>query len=198
VDDKTAELRDIFMSVSDEEAVTESQAETHGSLAGNDEDRVVDRLRALVETLGERESLDADLPTGTYVEVVRAFYDDADDADIADRAGVATGTAFRARLDLHLVRESDRDAPVELDLLRERRDADAETLAADLEVGPETVVRYRRVVDAEDAARAANYRYRSQYDELLTDADLSGRFLENDRADGLGEAAEDIETDVSF
>jgi hypothetical protein len=197
MDEKTAELRDIFMSVSDEETVTETQAETHGSLSADGE-RVDDRLRELVETLCQSESLDTDLPTGTYVEVARAFYDDADDAEIADRADVATETAFRARLDLHLVRESDRDAPLDLDALRGRREADAETLATELGVDRETVVRYRRVVDAEDAARAANDRYRSQFDELLADADLSGRFLEGVREDGLDEAAEDIETDVSF
>jgi hypothetical protein len=197
MDEKTAELRDIFMSVSDEETVTETQAETHGSLSADGE-RVDDRLRELVETLCQSESLDTDLPTGTYVEVVRAFYDDADDAEIADRADVATETAFRARLDLHLVRESDRDAPLDLDALRGRREADVETLATELGVDRETVARYRRVVDAEDAARAANDRYRSQFDELLADADLSGRFLEGVREDGLDEAAEDIETDVSF
>ena len=198
MDDKTEELRDIFMSVSDEETVTETQAETRGSLSGTDEERVAQRLRELVETLRERESFETDFDTEAYVEAVRAFYDDADDAEIAERLDCAAETAFDARLDLHLVREADRDAPFELCVLRKRRDADDETLATDLGVDPETVAHYRQVVAAEDAARGANHRYRSEFDELLADADLAGKFVADVQEDGLREAAEDIETDVSF
>lgn len=198
MDEKTEELRDIFMSVSDEETVTETQAETRGSLSGPDEEHVAERLRELVETLRERESFDTDLETATYVEVIRGFYDGADDEAIADRIDRSAVTVFHARLDLHLVRESDRDAPFDLCVLRQRRDADDETLADDLGVDPETVAHYRQVVAAEDAARAANHRYQREFDELLTDAELAGRFAEGVKDDGLREAAEDIETDVSF
>jgi hypothetical protein len=198
MDEKTAELRDIFMSVSDEETVTESQAETRGSIAASDDEDVDGRLRDLVATLRDRESFDTDLDVETYVAVVRAFYDDADDAAIADRLDLSPDEVFRARLDLHLVREADADAPFDVCVLRQRRDADDETLADDLGVDPETVAHYRRVVAAEDAARAANRRFRGEFEELLTDAELAGDHTEGVHDDGLREAAEDIETDVSF
>lgn len=197
MDDKTERLRDIFMSVSDEETVTETQAETRGSLTGTDED-VGDQLRTLVDRLHDRESFETALDTGTYVDVVRAFYEDASDATTAERLGLDAETVFRARLDLHLVREADTDAPFDVSVLRRRREADDATLAADLGVDADTVAHFRRVVAAQDAARAANYRFRREFDELLTDADLAGQFTDGMQDDGLGEAAEDIETDVSF
>jgi len=198
MDEKTEQLRDIFMSVSDEETVTETQAETRGSLAEADDEDVGAQLREVIDRLREAESFDTDLDTDTYVDIVRAFYDDATDDAVADRPGLSAETVFGARLDLHLLRETDTDAPFDLAVLRRRRDADDATLAADLGVDADTVAHYRRVVDAQDAARGANHRYQEQFDELLTDADLEGRFTETMQDDGLREAAEDIETDVSF
>jgi len=198
MDEKTEQLRDIFMSVSDEETVTETQAETRGSLAEADDEDVGAQLREVIDRLREAESFDTDLDTDTYVDIVRAFYDDATDGAVTDRLGLSAETVFGARLDLHLLRETDTDAPFDLAVLRRRRDADDATLAADLGVDADTVAHYRRVVGAQDAARGANHRYQEQFDELLTDADLEGRFTETMQDDGLREAAEDIETDVSF
>ncbi|MFB6152319.1 MAG: conditioned medium-induced protein 4 [Haloarculaceae archaeon] len=197
MDEKTEELRDIFMSVSDEETVTETQAETRGSLVdGEDDEAVAERLRELVAELREAESFGTDLDEDTYVELVRAFYEEGDDDAIAERLGLPRETVFRARLDLHLLRES--DTGFDVCTLRRNRDADDETLAAELGVDVETLRRYRRVVAAQDAVRAANHRYQREFDELLTDADLAGHFTDAVQDDGLREAAEDIETDVSF
>ena len=198
MDEKTEQLRDIFMDVSDEETVTETQAETRGSLAATDDEAVAEQLRETIETLRERESFETALDAETYADIVRAFYDDADDGAVADRLGLPAETVFAARLDLHLLRDADTDAPFDLGVLRQRRDADAEALAAGLGVDADTVSHYRRVVAAEDAARAANFRYRREFEELLTDADLSDQLTERMQDDGLREAAEDIETDVSF
>jgi hypothetical protein len=43
-----------------------------------------------------------------------------------------------------------------------------------------------------------NHRFRDAFADLLTDADLSARLAEDARRDGLEEATEDIETDVSL
>lgn len=195
MDEKTEELRDIFMSVSEEETVTESQAETPGSLldGGGDED---EQLREVLARLRERESFETDLEVGTYVALVRAFYEGDDDEAIAADLGLAPGTVLAARLDAHLLCESDTDAPVDLGELCRRADDPDETVAADLGVDVETVTHYRRIVAARDAARRANHRYRTAFDDILTDADLERRFA--DTEDGLWEAAEDIETGVSF
>jgi len=197
MDEKTEELRDIFMDVSDEETVTETQTETPGSLVGGGDDEDVDeQLREFVGRLRANQSFETGLAVDQYVDLVRAFYADASDETIAADLGLPVEEVFAARLDLHLLRDADTDAPFELATLR-RRSGDDETLATDLGVDAETVERYRRVVAAEDAARRANHRYQQAFDELLTDADLEARFTEG-QEDGLDEAAEDIETDVSF
>jgi len=53
-------------------------------------------------------------------------------------------------------------------------------------------------VAADRAATHANERFRDAFADLLTDADLSGRLASDSREDGLREATEDIETDVSL
>jgi len=168
MDDRTAELRDIFLDATDgEETVTERQAERRGSLVDGDDDADVDaRLRDLVATMRERYDFDTDLDPDAYVALIRGFYEGADDAALADRVGVDADKALRARLDCHLVREDDEETPA-VEACRER------------------IVR-------------ANGRFRDAFADFLTDDDLSTRLASDSREDGLREATEDIETDVSF
>ena len=199
MDEKTEELRDIFMDVSDEETVTETQEEPRGSIADQpDEATIRERLRGVIEALADRYDFDSEFESETYVELVRAFYDDGSDEAIADQLGVSVEDVFRARMDLHLFREADTAAPFDVRELRRRREESDAALAEEFGVEESTLARYRRVVDAEDAARAANHRYRTEFDEILTDAAISGSLTESVTDDGLEEAAEDIETDVSF
>jgi hypothetical protein len=175
MDDKTAELRDIFLDATGGEGtVTERQAERRGSLVDVDDPETVDaRLRDLVAAMRERYDFDTDFDPDAYVRLIRGFYDDETDAALADALGVDAETVAWARLDCHLIREADRgdDAP---DAIRER------AVAADRE------------------ATRANDRFRDAFAELLTDDDLSGRLASDSREDGLREATEDIETDVSL
>jgi hypothetical protein len=169
MDDKTAELRDIFLDATDGEGtVTERQAERRGSLVDDDADPddIDARLRDLVATMRERYDFDTDLDAEAYVALIRGFYEGADDATLAERAGVDTDTARRARLDCHLVREDDAETPA-------------------VEASRERAVR-------------ANHRFRDAFADLLTDDDLSTRIASDAREDGLREATEDIETDVSL
>lgn len=168
MDDKTAELRDIFLDATDgEEAVTERQAERRGSLVDADDPEAVDsRLRELVVAMRERYDFDTDLDAGAYVTLIRGFYDGDDDGALADGLEVGPETVVHARLDCHLVREDDDETPA-------------------VEASRERAVR-------------ANYRFRDAFAELLTDDDLSTRLASDSREDGLREATEDIETDVSL
>lgn len=168
MDDKTAELRDIFLDATGGEGtVTERQAERRGSLVDVDDPETVDaRLRDLVAAMRERYDFETDLDPDGYVRLIRGFYDGEDDATLADALGVDTDTVFRARLDCHLVRKDDEGT-------------------AAVEASRERAVR-------------ANDRFRDAFTDLLTDADLSGRLASDSREDGLREATEDIETDVSF
>jgi hypothetical protein len=167
MDDKTAELRDIFLDATGEETVTERQAERRGSLVDvGDPADVDEHLRDLVATMRERYDFETALAPDAYVRVIRGFYDGADDDALAEAVGVDRETVLRARLDCHLVRADDDDTPA-------------------VEASRERAVR-------------ANGRFRDAFAELLTDADLSDRLASDSREDGLREATEDIETDVSL
>ena len=199
MDEKTEELRDIFIDTTGSDTVTERQEESRGSLT-RDADDVEGRLRELVDAMSDRYEFDSNLGEAALLTVVRTFYDGADDETIADELGVDEAAVVTARLDLHLVRESDCDAPFDFDALQRlvADGADLGEMAAELDADRETVARYRRVAETEAEATRANDRFRDEFAELLTDSDLSGRLARDAREDGLEEATEDIETDVSF
>jgi hypothetical protein len=199
MDEKTAELRDIFIEATGADTVTETQQAERGSLTA-DERRARERVATLVETMRERYDFETDLSVDALVELVERFFDEEDDEQIAAALDSDAETVFRARLDLHLLREADRDAPVDLAELRSlmAESADLATCAAELDVEESVVRRYYRVVEARNEARRANYRFSDEFAELLTDSDLSGRLASDARESGLQEATEDMETDVSF
>jgi hypothetical protein len=60
------------------------------------------------------------------------------------------------------------------------------------------VRRYRDALAARDESRAANDRYRDEFDSILADADLTGGLTDDVKEDGLRDATEDAEVDVSF
>ena len=199
MDEKTEELRDIFVNVTDEETVTESQEETPGSLT--DETGGTDgRLQTVVSRMRERYEFGTDLADDALVTLVELFYDGESDAAIARELGVSRKVAFRARLDLHLVRDRDTDAPFDLAALRERLTDDPATaaLAEAFDVSESTVRRYRRIVRAQNESRQANDRYRDEFDRLLADGDLTGGLTKDVQEDGLDDATEGMETDVDF
>jgi hypothetical protein len=200
MDEKTEELRDIFIDVADSETVTESQEDSRGSLTDDGEVRA--RLVELIADMRARYGFRTDLSDQQLCDVVYQFFDGATDADLAREFDVDRRTAFRARLDLHLLRERDTDAPFDLASFRRRvtGDEDISTvdLAAAFDVSESTARRYRRIVEARDESRRANDRYRDEFAELLADADLSGALTHDAREDGLDDATDGMETDVSF
>jgi DNA-binding CsgD family transcriptional regulator len=200
MDEKTRQLRDIFMDVAEDATVTERQEESRGSLAS--EERVEERLRAVVESMRDRYDFRSALPMDALVGVVRGFYEGDSDAEIADRLDdePSPDTVARARVDLHLVTDRDLDAPFDLDDLRERLDADRSTsaIAEDLGASESTVRRYRHVVETERARKVVNDRYRDEFERLLADRDLEERLTGRARETGLEDATEGMESNVSF
>ncbi|WP_128476916.1 conditioned medium-induced protein 4 [Halorussus pelagicus] len=200
MDEKTEELRDIFMDVTDESTVTESQAETHGSLSS--ETAIDERLEDVVGRMRDRYDFGTTLSDEDLVTVVRRFYADDSDAEIARELGDASlgKTVARARIDLHLVRDADEDAPFDMDALRDLLDADASTAecADELDVSESTVRRYRSVVETQQERRTVNDRFRNEFETILQDGDLSERLTEGVEQDGLDDATEGMETNVSF
>ncbi|WP_363464823.1 conditioned medium-induced protein 4 [Halogeometricum borinquense] len=217
MDEKTAELRDIFVETTGSETVTETQEESPGSLTDelSDAERN-ERVARLVASMRDRYEFETAFSDEDLCRIVRGFYDGDSDAELAAALDAEAGESdvFVARMDLHLVHDSDRDAPFSLDTLRALLDdgADDETCAAELStqtdgdattddnvgIDAETVAHYRRVVETQREATRANDRFRTEFTELLTDSDLSARLAEDARRDGLQEATEDIETDVSL
>lgn len=236
MDEKTAELRDVFLEVTDEESVTERQDGGRGTLVDGEDARALDdRLADVVAELREREGLTTPLPDAALVRVVRAFYEGADDAAIAERVQSAAPAGeeatpatdeidaeavFRGRLALHLLRDADADAGVDLDALRgaledaghEPTDwvadgesdpaVDDEALAEALGVTPDAVARGRRVLATRAAIRRTNDRYRTAFDRILADSELSGSLTLAAGSHGLTEAIEGQEiaddADLSF
>ncbi|MHC3436782.1 conditioned medium-induced protein 4 [Natrialbaceae archaeon A-gly3] len=195
MNEKTEELRDIFTSVTDEKTVTESQEDTRGSLE-QDERTVDERLLGVIEQMRGRYEFDLELAEEELLEVAKRFYEDESDAEIAGALDVDPETVFEARMSLHLVADDDAD---EVDLAAiKNREEDDETLAAEYDVDVDRIRRYRRVADAKDESLTANDRYRDEFDAILADSDLSTRMASDVREDGLEDATEGMETDVSF
>lgn len=200
MDEKTQELRDIFVDVAGDETVTERQAEARGSLTGEDAERVAERIEAIITRMRERYEFESDLSVESLCAVVRRFYDGESDDEIADTLDTTRHEVFLARTDLHLLREGDTEAPFDFDELRELLDAEytvAES-ATVLDAAESTVRHYRRILYTQRESRQVNGRFRDEFEELLTDADLGARMTEDVRQTGLEDATDGMETDVSF
>ncbi len=196
MNEKTEELRDIFTEVTDGEAtVTESQEDTRGSLE-QDERTVEERLENVITQLRDRYEFETPLADDQLIALAKAFYEDKTDAEIADELGVTENEIFETRLSMHLIAEDDAD---EVDLVAIRdRDEDDATLAAEYDVSEAQIRRSRKVASATAESRAANDRYRDEFDSILADADLTDRMASDVREDGLEDATDGMETDVEF
>jgi hypothetical protein len=198
MDDKTEELRDIFLSVSEEETVTESQDDDRGSLA-EESGSVERRLAGTIDRIREKFGFETDLSDEQRRLVLEGFYDGASDAELAESLGTDTETVFRARMDLHLVR----DAEPELDdaavrTVRDRPDASAAELAETVGSTADEIRRCRAVLEVQDRSRRVSQRFRTTFEEILTDVELTGGLTADPHEDGLDEATEGAETEVDL
>ena len=219
MNEKTEALRDLFVDTTGTETVTERQSESPGSLTDRDEDAVAARIAEVVSTMRDRYAFSTDLDDDGYRRVAVGFFDGEDDATIA--AAIADGsgdtdaemntavdvaidadTVRHARFDLHLVDDDDRDTPTDIEYAAVKRavaaDRSLDELAASLGVDPETVEASAPAARADLASTRVSDRFRDELRALLTDADLEGSHAAAAREDGLEEATEDIETDVSL
>lgn len=196
MDEKTEELRDIFMSVTDGDSVTETQEESRGSLTDERDDA---ELATVIRSMRDRYEFRTDLPDETLQTVVTAFYDGDDDEAVAAAAGIDAETVYRARMDLHLYTDDDLSPAFDADAARELLpDASATAVADALDADPAAVSRFQAALNARNRSLRASNRFRDQFDDLLADSALSRRLAEEIREDGLDDATEGMETDVSF
>lgn len=211
MDEKTERLRDLFIETTGADAVTERQEESPGSLAGGDAPPP-ERAAAVVARMRERYEFRTDLDDDALANLAARFFDGAADGAIADALDVDPAAVFEARMDLHLVRKDDRDPAaaagpgsdpepaLDFDALRDLHveGVPIAERADSLDADPATVRRYSRVVAADLASTRANDRFRDGFRALFTDAEIEGPLARDAREDGLAEATEDMETDVSF
>lgn len=201
MDEKTSELRDIFLDVSDEETVTESQEEARGSVAdtGETDD---ERLVATIDEMREKFEFETALSTEQLQQVVEGFYDGEDDDSVATTLSVSPETVFDARMDLHLVRDDDPPGVTAEEETWEQLRTETETataeLADELGLSQSDITRLRAVIRANDRSRRVSNRFRTTFEECLTDVDLSTQLAAETQRDGLDEATEGAEVDVDF
>ncbi|EMA61575.1 hypothetical protein [Halorubrum kocurii] len=226
MDEKTSELRDIFVETTGSETVTERQAESRGTLTDRDEAAVDERVREVVAAMRERYDFSTDLDDATYARIARGRFEADDDEAVAaalveereadedgerseagtESAGapvVEPATVRDARLDLHLVREADRevdDAAFDYDDLKQLT-AEGRSIvecADALDVDPDVVAKYARIARVDLTSTRTNDRFRDELRDLLTDAEIEGSHAETARNDGLEAATEDMETDTKL
>jgi hypothetical protein len=200
MDEKTAELRDIFQDVADTETVTESQSDDRGSLA--DEDALREQLREVIDHLAANEGLAVGLDRETLVDVVIGYYDGEDDETIARNLDVDANAATvrQGRLACHLIRDDDLEASFDVDRLRTlRQDGLAPSACADrLEADPDAVERVAEALDARAAMIRTGRRYPDAFESALAEAGLAEQFTADAKRDGLEGATADAEVETDF
>lgn len=198
MDEKTEELRDIFLSMSDEEAVTESQSDDRGSLT-DDADSLEAQLREGIEQLREKFGFEAELTDEKRCALIEGFYEEDSDDELAARVDVDPETVFRARMDLHLVRDEEPTLDeATLERLRESPERDPGEIAEKTDRTAETIRRGRAVMETEQRSRRVSHRFRTLFEETVTDVELTDQLAADAQDDGLSGATEGAETEVDF
>ena len=198
MDQKTEELRDIFMTVADDETVTERQEESPGTLTG--EQSVDDRLDALISRMRERYRFRTDCDAETLRSIARSFYADEPDEAIGEQLDEDPETVFTARLDLHLVSDDDHHPDLPSEELRRLSadDPDVSELADRFDISADIIERALKVAEAEGEMRRSSYRFRDEFDSLLGDGDVAEQLPGEVTDDGLDDATEGLEVNTSF
>lgn len=197
--EKTEKLRDIFMDLTDSSTVTEQKRESHGTL--KDEEDIKKELRLVVEEMVDRYDIRTKLEDEDLVDLVRLYHEGYSDTEIARELGdrKLNKTVSRARIKLHLFRDSDFDAPFDMDRLRDlvANDYSTSEMADELGVSQSTVRSYANVVKAERESEDVNNKYQERFEAILEDRELSEQLTSSAKADGLAEATEGLEVNNS-
>lgn len=203
MDEKTEKLRDIFRSVTDEETVTESQEPSRGSLRRRGDSET--KLSDVVAEMDAKYSFEDGLSTDERCRLIREFYAGATDEELAKRLSLSPETVFSVRMNLHLIRDSESPNSAFVAALREQTEtgerlstAAVEALAEEFDIDEATVLRRAELVHAMRRSRQVSHRFKTAFEELLTDADLSVAFTADAHEHGLADATDGAEVDVEF
>ncbi len=189
---RTDQLRDLVMKMGATTKVVEKQATRHGSLRGSGEIEraLLGVVREMIKQYGIQTKLTAEQLSST----VRLFYKGLSDTEIAEQLGdrALNKTVSRARIKLHLFRESDLKPPFDRDEFMRLSESgkSVKDMAESLRVAPSTISEYRNIFDSQRASERDGYTKR--FLEILSDQDVSERMVTAHTEDGLSDT---IDTD---
>lgn len=130
------------------------------------------RISDTIAELRDRYGLRTQLSDNQLVALVRAFFEGEGDTAIARRLGDLSldKTVTRARIGLHLFRESDTTADFDVEGLRECFAAEHSSTecARQYEIAASTAHRYRRIFDAKQHAQQVDHQYYDRFQRYCT------------------------------
>ncbi len=189
---KTDQLRDLVMKIGASTKVVEKQATRHGSLRGSGE--IEAALLGVVKDMINQYQIQTKLTPEQLSTVVRLFYKGLSDTEIAEQIGdrALNKTVSRARIKLHLFRETDLKPPFDKQQFIVLSDAgkSVKEMAEALKVAPSTISEYRNIFESQKASERDGYTKR--FLEILSDQDVSERMVTAHTEDGLQDT---IDTD---
>ncbi|NPV61269.1 MAG: helix-turn-helix domain-containing protein [Methanotrichaceae archaeon] len=189
---RTDQLRDLVLKIGASTKVVEKQAIRHGSLRGSTE--IERALLSVVKEMIKQYNIQTKLSPEQLSSVVRLFYARMSDTEIAEHLGdrALNKTVSRARIKLHLFRESDLKPPFDKAEFVRLSDAgkSVKDMAESLGVAPSTISEYRNIFESQRAAERDGYIKR--FLEILSDQDVTERMVTAHVQDGLQDT---IDTD---
>ena len=174
---KVEQLTDIFHDITGESSTTERQHEDRwASVSADNSDVDADNtIQSIIREMTDKYEIQTSLDEVELVTLVQQYHAGKSDTEIARALGSSSRdkTVARARISLHLFRDTDFDAPFELSQLRELLDQDAPTaeIADTLSMSKSTIRAYVRVLTAETEAERASHEYQSRFEQILTDTE---------------------------
>ncbi len=189
---RTDQLRDLVLKIGASTKVVEKQATRHGSLRGSEE--IERALLGVVKEMIKQYKIQTKLIPEQLSAVVRLFYKGLSDTEIAEHLGdrALNKTVSRARIKLHLFRETDLKPPFDSAEFMQLSIAgkSVKEMAEILGVAPSTISEYRNIFDSQKASERDGYTKR--FLEILSDQDVSERMVTAHSEDGLQDT---IDTD---
>jgi hypothetical protein len=182
---RTDQLRDLVLKMGASTKVVEKQATQHGALRGSSD--IERALLGVVKEMIRQYNIQTKLTPEQLSTAVRLFYKDLSDTEIAERLGdrALNKTVSRARIKLHLFRESDLKPPFDKEEFQRLSQSgkSVKEMAVALEVAPSTISEYRNIFDSQKASERDGYIKR--FLEILSDQDVSERMVTHISEDGL-------------
>ena len=170
---RTDQLRDLVLKIGASTKVVEKQATQHGNLRGSSEIELA--LLSVVKEMIKTYNIQTKLEPEQLATVIRLFYKGLRDTEIAERLGDRSlnKTVSRARIKLHLFRESDLKAPFDKTefLKLSAAGKSVKEMAEALKVAPSTISEYRNIFESQQVSERDKFVKR--FEEILSDQDVS-------------------------